>query len=214
MIYRLQNKKTPKRAFFFTWNSYLVQLNKKSVKIYIVPSKEREPTMLLKSKICFTVLAVYEMAAVSILHFQRICDAIFTPVFCDSWYRYFLFCVIVPLVIMLILMWIREIVRAHRRRKFFRRARSTISGVLSSIRGKVSENIDIRDMERVITAAVLVGIKRYADKHPNLRHNVNHIMDIANGDAEIDIMSMDDEIKTNTVRRTQNKNKTTAKKKK
>ena len=168
--------------------------------------------MLIKSKICFTVLAVYEMVAVSILHFQRVCDAIFIPTFCDSWYRYFLFCVIVPLAIGLILMWIREIVRAHRRRKFFKRARRTINGVISSIRGKVSENIDIRDMERVITAAVLVGIKRYADKHPNLRHNVNHIMDVANGDAEIDIMSMADEIKTNTVRRTQNK--ATAKKKK
>jgi len=170
--------------------------------------------MLIKSKICFTVLAVYEMVAVSILHFQRVCDAIFTPTFCDSWYRYFLFCVIVPLVVGLILMWIREIVRAHRRRKFFKRARRTINGVISSIRGKVSENFDIQDMERVITAAVLVGIKRYADKHPNLRHNVNHIMDVANGDAEIDIMSMADEIKTNTVRRTQNKSKATAKKKK
>lgn len=157
--------------------------------------------MLIKSKICFTVLAVYEMAAVSILHFQRVCDAIFTPVFCDSWYRYFLFCVIVPLVVGLILMWIREIVRAHRRRKFFKRARRTINGVISSIRGKVSENIDIQDMERVITAAVLVGIKRYADRHPNLRHNVNHIMDVANGDAEIDIMATSDEIVPQRVRR-------------
>ena len=41
--------------------------------------------MLLRSKICFTVLAIYEMVAVSMLHFQRVCDAIFTPVFCDSW---------------------------------------------------------------------------------------------------------------------------------
>ena len=54
--------------------------------------------MLLRSKICFTVLAIYEMVAVSMLHFQRVCDAIFTPVFCDSWYRYFLFCVIVPVL--------------------------------------------------------------------------------------------------------------------
>ncbi|MBQ2017654.1 MAG: hypothetical protein II208_03985 [Alphaproteobacteria bacterium] len=149
--------------------------------------------MLLKSKICITVLAVYEMIAISFLHFKRICDAMFTTVFCDGWYRYFLFCVIVPLVIGLILMWIREIVRAHRRRSFFRRTRKTVNNVVSAIRGRVSEQLDMTDMERIVTAAVLVGIKKYADNHPNLRRNVNHIMDVARGDAEIDIMATDEE---------------------
>jgi len=171
--------------------------------------------MLLKSKICFTVLAVYEMAAVSILHFQRVCDAIFTLNFCDSWYRYFLFCVIVPLVAMLIWMWIREIIRAHRRRAFIRRAKNTVNGIMSSIRGKVSEHIDPRDMEKIITAAVLVGIKKYADRHPNLRDNVNHIMDVANGDVDIDIMATDDEVRVTRPRKSVVKTrKTTAKKKK
>ncbi len=149
--------------------------------------------MLLKSKICITVLAVYEMIAISFLHFKRICDVMFTTVFCDGWYRYFLFCVIVPLVIGLILMWIREIVRAHRRRSFFRRTRKTVNNVVSAIRGRVSEQLDMNDMERIVTAAVLVGIKKYADNHPNLRRNVNHIMDVARGDAEIDIMATDEE---------------------
>lgn len=106
-------------------------------------------------------------------------------------------------------MWIREIVRAHRRRAFIRRARNTVQGVMSSIRGRVSEHIDPRDLEKIITAAVLVGIKRYADRHPNLRRNVNNIMDIANGDAEIDIMSTADEIAPPRTRRTK-----TAKRKK
>lgn len=149
--------------------------------------------MLLRSKICFTVLAVYEMAAVSVLHFQRICDAIFAPVFCDGWYRYFLFCIIIPLVVGLILMWIREIVRAHRRRRFFRRARNTVRSVVSAIRGRVSEHVDVRDMEKIVTAAVLVGIKKYADNHPQLRRSVNRIMDATNDDAELDIMAMDSE---------------------
>ena len=149
--------------------------------------------MLLKTKICLTATAIYEMIAVSVLHFQRVCDAMFTTTFCDGWYRYFLFCVIVPLVIGLIMMWIREIVRAHRRRKFFRRTRRTINNVVSAVRGRVSEYLDMNDMERIITAAVLVGIKKYADAHPNLRKNVNHIMDIASGDAEIDMMAIDTE---------------------
>lgn len=142
--------------------------------------------MLLKSKICLTVVAIYEMVAVSLLHFQRVCDATFSVPFCDSWYRYFLFCVIVPAVILLILMWIREVIRAHRRRRFIRRAKATIHDVISSIRGRVAEHIDVQDIEKLITMAVLVGIKQYADRHPNLRRRVNDIMDDANGDVTIE----------------------------
>ncbi len=158
--------------------------------------------MLMKSKICLTALVIYEMLAVSILHFQRICDAIFGVPFCSTWYRYFLFCVIVPGVILMILMWIREIVRAHRRRKFIRRAKNTVNSVMSSIRGRVSEHIDMKNMEQIITAAVLMGIKKYADRHPNLRKNVNDIMDVANGDMELDIMATKDEINLSSKRNT------------
>ena len=162
---------------------------------YNFSTKPKEKIMLLKSKICFTVLTVYEIVAISLLHFQRVCDAIFSTAFCDSWFRYFLFCIVIPLLVFLILMWIHEIVRAHRRRKFIRRAKNTVNGILSSLRGRVSEHIDMSNMEKIITAAVLIGIKKYADRHPNIRHNINHVLDIANGDAEIDIMSSADEIK-------------------
>ncbi|MBP3545123.1 MAG: hypothetical protein J6J82_02330 [Alphaproteobacteria bacterium] len=163
--------------------------------------------MLLKSKICFTVLTIYEIIAVSAMHFQRICDAMFPTAFCDSWFRYFLFCVVVPLLVFLIVMWIREIVRFRRRRSFIRRARNTVNEILASIRGKVSERINVQDMEKIITAAILVGIKKYADRHPNLRHNVNHVIDIANGDSEIDIMATVDEEKQVQRRKTTKKRK-------
>lgn len=163
--------------------------------------------MLLKSKVCFTVLTIYEIIAVSAMHFQRICDAMFPTAFCDSWFRYFLFCVVVPLLVFLIVMWIREIVRFRRRRSFIRRARNTVNEILASIRGKVSERINVQDMEKIITAAILVGIKKYADRHPNLRHNVNHVIDIANGDSEIDIMATVDEEKQVQKRKTTKKRK-------
>ena len=165
--------------------------------------------MLIKSKICFTVFAVYEIIAVSAMHFQRVCDSMFGSNFCDSWFRYFLFCVAVPLLVFLIWMWIHEIVRFHRRRSFIRRTRNTITSILSSIRGRISEHVNIQDMEKIITAAILVGIKKYADRHPNLRHNVNHVIDIANGDAEIDIMSTTDEIKKDKVQKRKTTQKST-----
>ena len=49
---------------------------------------------------------------------------------------------------------------------------------------------------------MLVGIKKYADNHPNLRHHVNHVMDVANGDAEVDIMATDDEVAPTKKRKT------------
>ena len=169
--------------------------------------------MLLKSKICLTVVAIYEMLAVSALHFQRICDAIFTTPFCDSWYRYFLFCVIVPVVALLIWMWVYEIVRAHRRRHFIRRAKEAMRTVLSSVRGQVTERIDSRDMEKLITTAVLVGIKQYADRHPKLRSRVKQIMDVANGDVAFeDIETIDSSPKRLQPRRGATKTKSSSRK--
>ena len=152
--------------------------------------------MFLKSKICLTVFVVYEAAVISFLHFQSTCDAIFSSAFCTSWFRYFLFCVIVPLFVGLILMWINEIIRAHHRRRFIRRAKNTVNGILSAVRGHMSKHMDVADIEKIITAAVLIGIKKYADRHPNLRHNINNVMDLAHGDMDLDIMSTVDEIKT------------------
>ena len=149
--------------------------------------------MLLKPKICFTTLVIYEIIAVSFLHFNRFCDSVFSSTFCTSWYRYFLFCIVIPLIAMLIWMWIREIIRARRRHRFIRRAKNAVGSIISGIRGRVSENISASDMEKIITAAVLIGIKRYADRHPNLRKNVNDIMGMASGEIDIDLMSTDDE---------------------
>ncbi len=99
-------------------------------------------------------------------------------------------------------MWIHEIVRFRRRRLFIRRTRNIISSVLGSIRGRISEHINVQDMEKVITAAILVGIKNYADRHPNLRNNINHVIDIAKGDAEIDILSLSREQRQSPSRKT------------
>lgn len=173
--------------------------------------------MFLKSKICLTVFTVYEVVIISLLHFQSTCNAIFPAVFCTSWFRYFLLCVIIPLFIGLIFMWINEIIKAHHRRKFIRRAKNTVNGILSAIRGHVSKHMDVADIEKIITAAVLIGIKKYADRHPNLRHNINNVMDLAHGDIELDVMSTVDQVKpkkTRPVTTTVRSRKTAAYKKK
>lgn len=147
--------------------------------------------MLLKSKICFTTLVIYEIIAVSMLHFQRICDAIFPTAFCDSWYRYFLFCVVVPLIVLLVLMWVREIIRAHRRRTFIKRAKSTVSNIMANLRGKISDHLDMQDIEKLIAAAILIGIKRYVHKHPDLGKKIKGLVNLSDNEYEFTVMSAD-----------------------
>ena len=140
--------------------------------------------MFIKSKICFTVFVVYEIAAITLLHFQRTCGVMFSTGFCDSWYRYFAGAVAVPLLAYLIWMWIREIIRARRRHRFISRAKHLIGDVASTVHEKLG-NISSADMERVLAMAILFGVKKYSDRHPNLRRTIGEIIGVPQG-AEMD----------------------------
>ena len=137
--------------------------------------------MFIKSKICFTVFVVYEIAAITLLYFQRTCDAMFSTGFCDSWYRYFAGAVAVPLLVYLTWMWIREIVRIRRRHRFISRAKRLIGDVASTVHEKLGK-ISSADMERVLAMAILLGVKKYSDRHPNLRHMIGEIIGVSKGE--------------------------------
>lgn len=140
--------------------------------------------MFIKSKICFTVFVIYEIVAITLLHFQRTCDAMFSTGFCDSRFKYFAGAVAVPLLVYLIWMWIREIVRARRRHRFIARAKNLIGNFASAVHDKLG-TISSQDMERVLTMAILLGIKKYHDKHPNLRRTIGEMIGV-NMDYEYD----------------------------
>lgn len=146
-----------------------------------IKTQRRENTMFIKSKICFTVLVIYEIAAITLLHFQRTCDAMFSTGFCDSWFRYFAGVVALPLLAYLMWMWIYEIVRARRRHRFIARAKHLVGNVASTVHEKLG-NISSADMERIITMAILFGMKRYSDRHPNIRHTIDEIIGVSQGD--------------------------------
>ncbi len=125
--------------------------------------------MLLRYKIWFSALSIYEIIAVSLLHCQRTCDAMFMPAFCDSWYRYFLFCIAIPLLAVIIGMWLRQIYIARRRHYFANRVKESVKNIAFSIRDQVSDRVSVADIEKMISAALLMGVQRYADRHPNIR---------------------------------------------
>jgi len=144
--------------------------------------------MFLKSKIYFTVFVIYEIVAGFLLHYPHTCDAMFGGTFCMSGlFKYFVGLVAVPLVVYLICMWIREIVLAYRRRhSIVFRAKNAVDDMWSSVKERVTNNISTEDIEKYLTAAVLIGIKKYVEKHPKAKNTLNNVIESLGGDTLTD----------------------------
>lgn len=148
---------------------------------------------MLKSKIIFTIFVVYEIIAVVLLHCPRTCDAMFGAMFCDDHvFKYFLICAAVPLIVFLIWMWINEIFVARRRRRsFLHRARDVMTDVAENVATRARKTFNLsdvsrQDMDKYLAAAILFGLKKYSDHHPQLRNTVRDIINSANGKYEYD----------------------------
>ena len=148
--------------------------------------------MFLKSKICLTVLTIYEIVAVILLHCSRTCDAMFGTMFCDDHvFKYFIVCFAVPALLFLILMWIMEIVEHVRRRhSLFYKAKHAVKNMASNIRDRVSESVSSGDMEKMIAAALVVGLKKYSNRNPRARHVLD---EIKNADIDVEYDAYYDE---------------------
>ncbi len=148
--------------------------------------------MFFKSKICFTVFSLYEIAAAFVLHYPATCDPMFGGSFCmTGLFKYFVGMVAVPLLAYLIYMWIREIVVAnHRRHSFAYRAKDAVEDIWSNVRESVTENVSRADIEKYLTAGLLIGVKKYAQKHPDLKAKLKSILDNTGLDMS-DIVSDD-----------------------
>ena len=158
--------------------------------------------MFKRSKICITILSLYEIVAICWLYWPITCDAVLGRSFCMAGFRYFVFCVALPIVVMLAWMWIAGAVRSRRRRRFIRRAKGALHGLISDIRGRVLENVSAADIERLVIAAALFAIKRYIDRHPNLHRDINNVMDLADGSIDVSEISA-----TETLRASRRKSK-------
>ena len=124
--------------------------------------------MLLKPKIYITILFIYEIFAVMLLHCQYMCTMMLGQTACHDWFRYFAACVVIPGLVSLIWMWIETIYRAHRNRLFYR-ARSALINILDGLRDKLADKMTREDIERYITVASLYGIRYYISKSPRFK---------------------------------------------
>jgi len=123
--------------------------------------------MLLKPKIYITVLFVYEIVAVMLLHCQYMCTEMLGYTACQDWFRYFAACIIIPGLVSLIWMWIDTIICMYRNR-FFRRARGAVRDVWDELRENLGDRFTRADIARYITVAAMFGIQHYVSKNPKL----------------------------------------------
>lgn len=124
--------------------------------------------MLLKPKIYITILFVYEIIAVMLLHCQSMCTEMLGMTACQDWFRYFAACIIIPGLVSLIWMWLETFVHAYHHR-FFRRARSALADVLDKIYEKLANHLTREDLERYITVAALYGVRHYLANNPKFK---------------------------------------------
>ncbi len=157
--------------------------------------------MMLRMKIWFTIFAIYEIVAIILLHCTRTCDAMFGTMFCnDHAFKYFIWCVAVPTLVFLMAMWIREIVMGGRRRRFFNRAGHAIHDAYDDVKERVIENVTPKDITGLISAAVLLGIKKLSEKYPDATGSLRRAMgdtSVADNDTPRSAQS-----RTTSIRRT------------
>jgi len=131
--------------------------------------------MLLKPKIYITILFIYEIFAVMLLHCQYMCTMMLGNTACQDWFRYFAACIIIPGLVSLIWMWLETIIHAYHHR-FFRRARGALIDVLDGLRDRLAEKVSREDIERYITIASLYGIRYCMARNPKFRAVLHEII--------------------------------------
>lgn len=170
--------------------------------------------MFLKSKIALTILSLYEIVAILLLHCPNTCNAMFGMSFCaDSVLKYFIWCVAIPLLVLLVAMWIMELVESIRRRhSLLYKAKHAVKHMAGGIRDRVARSVSSADMEKMITAALVIGLKKYSSHNPRARRMLNEMTDgeYGNWDVEYDEYEMDDDENENPQ---QKKSKTQKRKK-
>ncbi len=144
---------------------------------------------MLKLKIALTVFFLYEIITATFMHVSKTCNVVFGDVFCgDSPFKYFVICVAVPLLALICIMWWREFI-SRRRRKYsvLGRARYMIKDVAIMLRDRVAQNVSAVDLEKVLMAALVLGIRKYAAKHPHVRNAFEQMVANDNVDGEFNV---------------------------
>ena len=127
-----------------------------------------------KIKIFITVLILYEFVMLTVLAVPSYCTAFFNYNFCDiNNFKYFLLCVMLPTLVGLFIWWMPDIARilCPNRCNAKPEPDKTIKNIFNEIISK-------QDIEKFITAAIIMGIQKFATTHPKTAETFDNILDI------------------------------------
>lgn len=113
-----------------------------------------------KIKIFITILSLYELVMLTVLGVNDYCFAWFNINFCVGTFKYFLICIMLPILVGLFIWWMPEISRL-----FCKKCECQIQND-KPIKNMLSEIISKQDIEKFITAAIIMGIQKFAASHP------------------------------------------------
>ena len=127
-----------------------------------------------KIKIFITVFVLYEFVMLTVLQIPDYCNVFFNHTFCAyGGFKYFLLCIMLPVLFGLIVWWSVDIARifCHGKCKIQTEPDTTIKDIFNEIISK-------QDIEKFITAAIIMGIQKFAVKHPETTEVFGNILDV------------------------------------
>lgn len=122
-----------------------------------------------KIKIFTTVFIVYEFVMLTILQIPRFCGTFFNHNFCVvGGFKYFLLCIMLPILVGLLMWWLPDIARAACPNK---------CDVEPESKNIFNEIISKQDIEKFIVAAIVMGIQKFVAQHPKTTETFENILD-------------------------------------
>ena len=121
-----------------------------------------------KVKIFITVLILYEFVMLTVLQIPDYCVFFFNNNFCaTSNFKYFLLCIMLPVLFGLVCWWIPELSRKICPNK-----------CQCEIHQPEANKTTSPDVEKLITTAIIMGVHKLAMQHPKTKEILDNISDV------------------------------------
>lgn len=128
-----------------------------------------------KIKIFITLFVLYEFLIITVLQIPGYCRAFFNHGFCNANnFKYFLMCVMVPGLLGLFFWWIPEMLRMCCRGKC--QCEETHFETKST-KKESGEIIPQEALEHLISAAIIMGVKKFTKSHPKTTKVFDEVID-------------------------------------
>lgn len=127
-----------------------------------------------KIKISLTILILYEFVVLTILQIPDYCVRVFNQNFCSANnFKYFLLCIMLPVLFGLVLWWLPDISRGFCKNRCQCEAQKSDLHKTAPLESSANQ-----DIEKLITAAIVMGVHRLALRHPKTKEILSNISDI------------------------------------